>query len=119
MQALRPAIAFCLLAVARLSGALLRILGTSPDETYGGLEPVHLLLYGSGELGWGYTAEAALRSMIHPSLHAAVLAPMAAVLGQPGGPAAWVAAWLPRRPRADSWGTRRQRCACYCCSSWS
>lgn len=85
LQALRPAAAFGLLAVARLASALLRIPGASPGETYSGLEPVHFLLYRTGELGWEYGAGAALRSIIYPCLHAAVLAPIAAVPGQPGG----------------------------------
>ncbi|KAL4431010.1 hypothetical protein ABPG75_006266 [Micractinium tetrahymenae] len=81
---LRATLAFCLLAAARLAGALLRVPGASPDETYGGLEPLHLLLYGSGQLGWEYGAAAALRSFLYPALHAVALAPFAAALGQPG-----------------------------------
>lgn len=84
LQPLRPAYAFCLLAVTRLAGALLRTPGASSDETYGSLEPLHFLLYGSGQLRWEYGAGAALRSVAYPCLHAAALAPVAAALGQHG-----------------------------------
>ena len=79
-------LAFWLLVAARLTSAALNFVHDC-DEVYNYWEPLHYIMYGSGMQTWEYSAQYALRCWLYLLLHAAVMAPVAAVVGAGrGGP---------------------------------